>query len=159
MKLKTTIFALIALVLAVTAAGAVAAPGKGKGKPDPTGEACKPRVQVIMKGTLGSAGSDSVTMTVLRANKHGKRFVGADPIQISVAEKAKVRRKGKVALADLVAGDSLMIHARACKADLKAEGAPALVARVVKAWPAKPAAGEEEQQEEETTTPPPPPAP
>ena len=62
-------------------------------------------------------------------------------------------------MANLVAGDRLMLHARVCKAELKAEGAPALVARTVEASSAKPApeAGEEEQ--EEPTTPPPPPAP
>jgi uncharacterized protein YfaQ (DUF2300 family) len=75
-----------------------------------------------------------------------------------VDEKTKVRRKGKASLGALVAGDRLMIHARACKADLKAEAAPALLARLVRAWPPRPAATPEEAPAGETA-PPPPPAP
>jgi hypothetical protein len=161
MKLKATVLAVVTLALVVSTAAAVAAPGKGKGaRPDRTGERCKPRVQVILKGTLDTAASDAVTMTVLRANRHGRRFVGAEPVHVSLDEKTKIRRKGRAQVSDLVPGDRLMVHARVCKADVGAGAAPALLARVLKAWPARPAAApvEQEQQDESETAPPPPPA-
>jgi hypothetical protein len=49
----------------------------------------------------------------------------------------KVRRNGEKLLTDLVAGDWLLVQARACKAELMAQAPPALTGVRVVAHPAK----------------------
>ena len=53
MKLKVLLVGLAAAMLCVSAA--VAAPPADKGKPPTTGEGCKPKVTVVLKGTLKGA--------------------------------------------------------------------------------------------------------
>jgi hypothetical protein len=55
-----------------------------------------------------------------------------------VDDATKVRRNGKKLTGDLVVGDRVLVQARACKADLTAQGTPpALTAVRVVAHPTK----------------------
>jgi hypothetical protein len=119
---------------------AVAAPPPGKGKPLPTGPTCKPKVTVVLKGTLTGVAGDQLTMAVTGGNHWAKAYVAATTAQVTVNDTTKVRidqRNGVKTLADLVSGDRLLVQARACKADLELTVPPALVAVRVVAHPAK----------------------
>src|SRR5690242_838583 len=59
MRLKWFAFALV--TAGVAASVAVAAPPAGKGKPTTTGPGCKPRIMVVLKGTLAAAPGASAT--------------------------------------------------------------------------------------------------
>jgi hypothetical protein len=125
MKLRIVVLALAAAL--VTSSVALA-----KGKPNPTGDSCRPKVSFILKGTLTSLGDSSFHMNVLRANRHGRAFLGDREIMVN--ERTKFRRKGRAAMADLVAGDRLKVQVRGCK-----RGDPAtmeLLAKRVVAHPA-----------------------
>jgi hypothetical protein len=137
MKVKLFLASLAVAGLAVSSA--VAAPPEGKGKPK-TGEGCKPRISVILKGTLTGAG-DPLVVDVKSANKWGKAYVGSGK-QIDVNTATKVRGQGMKSLSELKAGFRVLIQARVCKADLTnlANGAtpPALTAtKVIAHDPAK----------------------
>ncbi len=127
----------IALALTVAALAlpvvAAAAPPAGKGKPPATGESCKPRVTVLVKGVATSdpeAGATSFTMDVKRANRPGKQLV-ADPAtsltvnaDLTAPGTTKVRRSGKQSNLDtLEAGDRVLVQFRMCKADLAGDAA------------------------------------
>jgi hypothetical protein len=133
MKLRLLFVALVAVVL--TASSAVAAPPADKGKPNTTGEGCKPKVTVVLKGTLTGA---PLSVDVTSANRWGRAYVpGTASTSIAVDAKTTVRRNGAKLITDLVVGDRVLVQARVCKADL-AEGAmPALTAVRVVAHPAK----------------------
>jgi hypothetical protein len=129
MKLRLLLAGLAVAMLTVSAA--VAAPPPGKGKP-PTGEGCKPKVTVVLKGTLTAA---PLTVDVTKANRWGRAYVGTST-SVAVDAKTKVRRQGKKSIAELVVGDRVLVQAKVCKADL-AEGAiPDLTAARVVAHPA-----------------------
>jgi hypothetical protein len=133
MKLRLLLVSLVAVVL--TASSALAAPPADKGKPK-TGEGCKPKVTVVLKGTLTGA---PLSVDVTSANRWGRAYVpGAASTSIAVDPiTTKVRRQGKKLITDLVVGDRVLVQARVCKADL-AEGAmPPLTAVRVVAHPAK----------------------
>jgi hypothetical protein len=155
-------FLLVALVTALLGASVAAAndnpgttnPSTRPGKPA-TGANCKPRVKVVLKGTLANdpaAGDTSLQLTVLKANRHGRAFVSAaQPITVNVDANTKVRRKAPDSaptktLDSLALGDIVKLAAKACKADLRNGGTPDLTANHIKARPPAP-------------TPPPPPAP
>ncbi len=155
-------FLLVALVTALLGASVAAAndnpgtanPSTRPGKPA-TGPNCKPRVKVVLKGTLANdpaAGDTSLQLTLLKANRHGRAFVSAaQPITVNVDAKTKVRRKAPDSaptktLDSLALGDIVKLAAKACKADLRNGGTPDLTANHIKARPPAP-------------TPPPPPAP
>jgi hypothetical protein len=73
------------------------------------------RGHVLLKGTFLSAGTDSFTMNVVKGNRRGRKLKGEQTLQVD--EKTRFKRKGKkgkAALADLVAQDRLMVLAR-CK--------------------------------------------
>ena len=53
-------------VAAVTVSSAVAAPPEGKGKPPTTGAGCKPKIMVVLKGTLTAA---PLSVDVTKANR------------------------------------------------------------------------------------------
>lgn len=147
MKLTRTLLALAALSLAVSPA--LAAPLPGKGKPDRSAR-CKPAVSFVLKGTLVSTNAaarpSTLTMDVVKANKHARRFVGREAV-VQVVEQTKIRREGRAALADLVPGDLVKVQVRTCKPASGAAGeAPALVAKRVVARPA--AQGEKEAEQE-----------
>ena len=138
MKMKFLIVALVIASLGVSAA--VAAPPPGKGKPTTTGEGCKPKVTVVLRGTLAVEPVTPVTtlsVNVTKANRHGRAYVSALAVTVTVNADTKVRRQGKKALADLEVGDRVLVQARVCKADL-VEGAtpPVLTASKVVAHPA-----------------------
>lgn len=135
MKMKFLIVAMVSASLGVSAA--VAAP---QVKPPATGGGCKPKVTVVLKGTLAVepvASSTTLSVNVTKANRHGRAYVAASPVTVTVTADTKVRRQGKKTLGDLELGDRVLVQARACKADL-AEGAtlPALTASKVVAHPA-----------------------
>ena len=134
MKLK--IFLVGLLVAAVSASAAVAAPPAGKGKPPASGEGCKPKVTVVLKGAVTSASDSSLSMSVTRANRWGRAYLDAGSATVAVTEDTKVRRKGnKTLAAELVTGDRVLVQARTCKADLAAGTTPSLTAIRVVAHP------------------------
>ena len=137
MKMK---FFLVALVMAsLSVSAAIAAPPLGKGKPHATGEGCKPKATVVLKGTLAvtpGASATALSVNVTKANRHGRAYVSAAPVTILVDEDTKVRRQGKKTLGDLLSGDRVLVQARACKAALAEGTAPALTASRVVAHPA-----------------------
>ena len=123
MKVKLMLVTLAAASLSVSVA--VAAPPPGKGKPT-TGAGCKPKVTVVLKGTLVTPGVTSLTMNVTSGNRWGRAYDEATHT-ILVNSDTKVRRQG---LDVLVAGDRVLVQARACKAELLATGAPPVLTAV-----------------------------
>jgi hypothetical protein len=120
--------AFVAMVV-VPVALAVQPPGKG---PNPTGPGCKPKVTVLLKGTLTSnpafVGAGIFTMNTTGANKHGKNFVGGLDETIAVSADTKIRRQNSPKLvASLELGDRAVVHIRACKADLPLDAAELLL--------------------------------
>jgi hypothetical protein len=133
MKLKVLLVGLAAAMLCVSAA--VAAPPADKGKKPTTGAGCKPKVTVVLKGTLTGA---PLSVDVTSGNRWGRAYVaGTTSTAIAVDPNTKVRRQGKKAITDLVVGDRVLVQAKVCKADLKDNAMPALTARMVVAHPAK----------------------
>jgi hypothetical protein len=147
-QMKTGLLVVLsALALGVSSALAAPPPGKGKpespgkpawaGKPSPTGPMCRPRVTVVLKGTLTSTPTTSLVMDVAHGNRWGRAWVQAGTATVAVDTTTKVRRNGKKLLSDLVVGDRVLVQARACKADLSAPTAPELTLVRVIAHPAK----------------------
>ena len=142
MKLRSLLFAsaLLGVCAAVCVSVAVAAPTPGKGKPPTTGPNCRPRVALILKGTLArapGASGTSLSLNVTHANHQAAAYAKASqPISILVDVKTVVRRQGKKTLADLVSGDRVLVQARACKADLANGATPSLTATRIIAHPA-----------------------
>jgi hypothetical protein len=104
--------------------------GKAKGLGLPG--ACRPSVAVNLKGTLAGVTDSTLAVDVTKANRHGWNLVGLQ-VPVAVDALTKIRKHGPATLADLVAGDVVKIHARACKnAEAVAGAAPVvLVARMV----------------------------
>jgi hypothetical protein len=143
MKTKVLVTGLVVAGLAVSSA--VAAPPEGKGKPK-TGEGCKPKIAVVLKGTLTSASATALGVDVTKGNRWGRAYVeGTAVTSVAVNADTKVRRQGKKTVADLVVGDRVLVHSRVCKADLAENAKPALTASKVVAHPAK--ATEEEDED------------
>ena len=120
------------VVLALATALVPSSVALAQGKPPPTGDNCRPKVSFILKGTLTSLGDGSFHMDVLKANRHGRAFLGDH--EITVNDRTKFRRMGHATMADLVAGDRLKVQVRGCK-----RGDPAtmeLLAKRVVAHPA-----------------------
>jgi len=140
MKFKLLVAGLA--VAAVTVSSAVAAPPEGKGKPPTTGAGCKPKIMVVLKGTLTAV---PLSVDVTKANRWGRAYVaGTASTPVAVDANTKVRRQGKKLIADLVVGDRVLVQARVCKAELKDNATPALTASKVIAHPAKPANDQED---------------
>ena len=138
MRLKFLALALVASLVAVSAAVAKDHPAKGHNKP---AAACK-LTQVVLKGVLAATvdpadGDTSFVMVVQKSNKHGKAFKAAGSATIMVDVKTKVRRKGEHNLGALAPNDRLSVKAKACKADLAGGATPQLTARKIDAHPAK----------------------
>ena len=148
MKVKLFLASLAVAGLAVSSA--VAAPPEGKGKPR-TGEGCKPKVAVVLKGTLMSASTGSLGMNVTGANRWGRAWKTAGTATVTLDTKTKVRGGGMKSVADLVAdlksGDRVHVQARVCKDDLKNDAKPALTASKVVGHPAKAKKDEKEKKE------------
>lgn len=133
MRLKLLVFALVASLVAVSAA-------LGKGKPPTAGPGCKPSVQVVLKGVLGADvdpadGDASFVLTVKNSNKHGRAYKQAGLATITVDAKTRVRRQGAHNLGALAPNDRVHVTAKVCKADLKDAGTPDLTARKLGAHP------------------------
>jgi hypothetical protein len=132
LDLKKTALALTVAALALPVVAA-AGPPAAKGKPPATGEKCKPRVSVVLKGLATSdpeAGATSFTMDVKGANRHGKQLVGDPATSLTVTADltapgtTKVRRAGKQSNLDaLEAGDRVLVQFRLCRADLAGDAA------------------------------------
>jgi hypothetical protein len=154
MVVKTRLLLATMVVLGVSASLALAAapPGKGKptttagteastgkGKPPTTGVGCRPRVMVVLKGTLASApgaSGTSFSLNVTATNAHGNAY-NASAVTVAIDTKTMVRRNGAKDQASLVVGDRALVQARACKADLANGARPPLVAARIIAHPAK----------------------
>jgi hypothetical protein len=139
MRLKILVLALVASLVAVSAAVAKDHPGKGH-KPK-TGQGCKPSVTVMLAGVLGAEvdpqdGDSSFVLTVQRSNRHGRAYKQAGSATILVDAKTRVRRQGEKTLGALAPNDRVHVTAKACKADLKGGGMPELTGRKVGAHPA-----------------------
>lgn len=149
-KMKVVLVGLVIAGLAVSSAVAAPPEGKGKpettppagkGKPETTGTACKPKITVVLKGTLVSASANSLSMNVTGANRWGRAYKNAGTASATLDDKTKVRGNGMKTVADLLAelkaGDRVLVQARVCKADLKDPTAkPTLTASKVIGHPA-----------------------
>jgi hypothetical protein len=150
MKFRILLLALVTALVGASVAFAHDNPGNGA-KPDtkpakPTsGPNCRPKVKVNLKGTLANdpaAADTSFTLTVSKANKHGRAYVSAaQPITVMVDAKTKIRRKAKGSaptktLDALAMGDMVKVQSKVCKADLANNATPDLTARHVNAKPA-----------------------
>ena len=124
MKIRVLLVGLVALGL--SASVAVAAPPPGKGKPLPTGPTCKPKVTVVLKGTVDSASTISLSVDVTSANRWGRAYVpGTAMTPVTVTPETKVRRNGNMTpITGLGKGDWVLVQARACKADLAGNPPP-----------------------------------
>jgi hypothetical protein len=132
MKIKVVLTGLAVAGFAVSSA--LAAAPADKGKPPTTGAGCKPRIAVVLKGTLAStpgASATSISVTVKSGNHWGAAYVKAtQPTSINVDANTKIRRQGQKTLASLLSGDRVLVQARVCKADL-ADKTPKLMASKV----------------------------
>ena len=142
MKLRLLAVGLGAVALGVSSAVAAPPPGKGKpataGKPATTGALCRPKVTVVLKGTLSSVGAASLGVDVEHGNRWARAYTSLGTATLVVDDATKIRRNGKKLVGDLAVGDRLLVQARACKADLTAQGTPpALTAVRVVAHPPK----------------------
>lgn len=137
MRFRQVLLVILIAALAVTAGAAAGdRPGKPeKNRPDRSAP-CRHK-NVLLKGTFMEAGTDSFKMNVLKGNRAGRKLKGEQTVMVD--DKTRIRRKGKegkAALADLVKDDRLLVHAK-CKPG-EAAGSFTLLARKVKARPAKP---------------------
>ncbi len=131
MRFKLLIVALVAALVAVSAAS-------GKGKPPKTGAGCKPAVKVVLAGVLAPdvdpADSDaSFVMLVKQSNRFGRAYKQAGSATINVDPKTKVRRQGAHNLGALAPNDRVHVSAKVCKADLAGGAMPDLTGRMVAA--------------------------
>ncbi|MEK6274127.1 MAG: hypothetical protein AABM30_02175 [Actinomycetota bacterium] len=150
MKFRILVLALVTALVGASVALAHGSPGPGNPEAKPakptTGPNCKPRVKVVLRGTLANdpaTGDTSLEMTVTKANRHGRAYVSATPMTLTVDMNTKVRRKAPDSmptktLDSLAMGDRVKVDAKACKADLRNGGTPDLTARHIKAKPAAP---------------------
>jgi hypothetical protein len=150
MKVKLFLASLAVAGLAVSSA--VAAPPEGNGKPT-SGEGCKPKISVVLKGTLVSASTTSLSMNVTGGNRWGRAYKTAGTASVTLDSKTKVRGGGMKTVADLVAdlkaGDRVLVQARVCKADLKENAKPALTASKVVGHPAKTEKDEKDEKDDD----------
>jgi hypothetical protein len=112
-------------------------------KPPKTGEGvCRPRVSLVLKGTLNGVAGDKASLSVhVTGGSHlaRKAYKGAD-VTVGVDNSTKFNRNGHKSIDDLVAGDRLVVQTRAvCKADYAPGGTlpSTLTAKRVTAHPAK----------------------
>ncbi len=126
-------------MLGVSAAMAAPPTGKSTGKPAPTGSACKPRVSVILTGSITAHSAPaSVAVGLSGGNNHAKAYRTAHrPVTILLTTATKSIRGNSHDALSLVAGDRVNVRAVVCKADLANGATPALTALRFVAHPAK----------------------
>jgi hypothetical protein len=134
MRFKLLVLALVAALVAVSAATA-------KGKPSKTGPNCKPSVTVMLSGVLApdadpQDGDTSFVLTVKHSNRHGRTYKQAGSATITVDAKTRIRRQGAKNLGALAPNDRVHVTAKVCKADLADGATPDLTARKLGAHPA-----------------------
>ena len=83
-----------------------------------------------MKGTLTGMTALALTVDVTSGNRWGRAYDEASHSILVNEDTTKVRGEGKKELDDLVLGDRVLVQARACKADLLAEGVPPVLTAV-----------------------------
>lgn len=117
---------LAALALTVAPAAFAKGPGGDHGKSgQPHGKAGQQHGKargktkarnVVVKGTIASVGADTVTVSVAKATKWGRALRGTDA-EFTVAKISAADRDGNgtVDLADLAAGDKVVVKARIAK--------------------------------------------
>jgi hypothetical protein len=148
MRLRLFVIAFGVVALGASSAIAAPPPGKGKpetagkpaaaGKPATTGALCRPKVTVVLKGTLTTSVAGSLGMEVKQGNRWARAYTSLGTATLLVNDDTKVRRNGAKLASSLVVGDRVLVQARACKADLTAVGTPpALTAVRVVAHPTK----------------------
>ena len=150
MKFRILVLALLTALVAASVALAQSNPSKGKpdtkpGKPT-SGPNCRPKVKVVLRGTLANdpaEGDTSLELNVTKANRHGRAYISATAEMVNVDAQTKIRRKAPDSaptrtLDSLAMGDRVKVTAKACKADLRNGGTPDLTARHLKAKPAAP---------------------
>lgn len=129
MKMKVLLIGLLALSLGASVAVAAPPPGKGKpetaGKPLTTSPTCKPKVTVVLKGTLTGVTALGLTVNVTSGSAYDEASHS-----VLVNPDTKVRGQGKKFLTDLEVDDRVLVQARACKAELLAEGTPPVLTAV-----------------------------
>ena len=150
MKFRILVLALVTALVGASVALAHDNPGKGKpaakpGKPT-SGPNCRPKVKVVLKGSLANdpvTDDTSFMLTVSKSNRHGRSYVSAtQPITVNVDAMTRVRRKAPDSeptrtLDSLAMDDLVKLQAKACKADLKLGGTPDLTVKHIKAHPAR----------------------
>lgn len=168
MQLKALLTAMLVAGIATSLAVASPPPGKGRDrasdattttstterapKRDRAGEARgdrRPVVMLVLKGEFVSASGDSFAMLVKHSNKHARSLRGKQ-VTVKVDGKTKFRRRGKAELSDLAEGDRLHVLVRARKD--AASSSLELLARLVKARPARADRDEDEDDGETGTT-------
>jgi len=132
-------FGLTGAIALLAVSAAVAAPPVGKGKPSPTGTACKPKISVILKGTLtANSQPASVALTVTGGNRFARAYrASAQPVTVLLTTDTRIVRGDSRNAADLIVGDRVNVRATACKADLALDATPTLTAVRLVAHPAK----------------------
>jgi hypothetical protein len=104
---------------------------------------------LVLKGEFVSASGDSFAMLVKHSNKHARLLRGRQ-VTVKVNDKTKFRRGGPAELSDLAEGDRLHVLVRARKD--AASSSLELLARLVKARPAKADRDDDESETGTTTT-------
>jgi acyl-CoA hydrolase len=107
------ILVLVVGILVTAAASAPAlASSRDEGRPQPA--SCKHGV-VSLSGPITAVGSTSITVRVLHAGPHDKRFLGR-AVELSVTTETKIVRDGKpIGLRDLVVNEHVATTARDCR--------------------------------------------
>ena len=95
----------------------------------PEGPKC-PRFE--LKGTFGTVGTGSFTMTVTRANHEAQALVG-QTATVTVGAKTRVSWEGLGTLTGPNQGDDVVVHARQCGGSTAAIAADSVKARAAKA--------------------------
>jgi len=102
-----------------TTTGETGRKGKGRKKGHARWADCHPKRAAVLVGDFVSAGDASFAMTVDGGNRVGKKLYGKQ-VTVNVTDGTKLRRSGKATLADLEAGDLLLVQGKACKLDATA---------------------------------------
>lgn len=102
-----------------TTTGETGHKGKGKQKGHAKWAACHPKRAAVVVGDFAGAGAGSFAMSVEGGNRVGKKLYGKQ-VTVTVTDSTRFRRSGKATLADLQAGDLLLVQGKACELDATA---------------------------------------
>lgn len=122
---KSTIFVLVVALMLAMVAGVAEAKGRpaGKGKP---AQKKVPVVTYVFKGEVASVSEGTAAVDVAKGNKFARTHFGRQ-VEFAVNGATKVVKDDvRVSLADLAAGDSVVVQSRAPKT-----GAGSFTARMV----------------------------